>query len=90
MAAIKAKRVELVINIPSARATNKVGDFLMRRTAVDHAIPLLTNQKLAALLADSLERHSRTPMVGVSPAALADHYKAESDADAWTSPKHFH
>jgi hypothetical protein len=44
----------------------------------------------AALLADSLERHSRTPMVGLVPEALADHYRKESDADAWTSKREFH
>ena len=91
LAAIKAKQIELVINIPNHRSsTNKVGDFLLRRTAVDHAIPLITNQRLAALLADSLERHTRTPMVGLVPTALADHYKSENDKDAWTKPNEFH
>jgi len=90
MAALKAKSIELVVNIPSPRSSNAVGDFLMRRTAVDHATPLLTNARVAALLADSLERHSRTPMVGLVPEALADHYRKESDADAWTSKREFH
>ena len=45
---------------------------------------------VAALLADSLERHSRTPMVGLVPEALADHYRKESDADAWTAKREFH
>ena len=62
----------------------------MRRTAVDHAIPLLTNARLACLLADALERHTATPMVGLVPEALAEHYKAESDKDAWTAKTEFH
>ena len=77
--------------IPNPRkSSNPAGDFLLRRTAVDHAIPLLTNQRLSTLLADSLERHSRTPMVGLVPTALADHYKSENDKDAWTKPNEFH
>jgi MGS-like domain len=88
--AIKSKEVDLVINLPDAKSSNVQGNFLLRRTSVDHAIPLLTNPKLAMLLADSLERHSRTPMVGLLPQALADHYKNENNSDAWTNPKEFH
>ena len=65
--AIKNKTVDLVVQLPSPRSTNDAGDRIMRRIAVDHAIPLLTNLKLTTLLADSLERHSRTPMVGLIP-----------------------
>jgi carbamoyl-phosphate synthase (ammonia) len=48
--AIKAKSVDLVVQLPSVFSTNAEGDRVMRRTAVDHAIPLLTNLKLAALV----------------------------------------
>ena len=89
--AIRDKRVDMVINLgPSKLSTNPRGNFLVRRTAVDHAIPLLTNIKLAALLADALERHSKTPMIGLQPQQLFEYYKSEKESEAWTSPTEFH
>ena len=62
----------------------------MRRAAVDHAVPLMTNPKLVAMLAESLDAHAARPMVGLLPGALADFYRAEKDTDAWTSKNEFH
>ncbi len=88
---IRDKAVDMVINLgPSKLSTNPHGNFLVRRTAVDHAVPLLTNIKLFALLADSLERHSRSPMIGLRPQQLFEYYKAEKEEEAWTSPTEFH
>ena len=89
--AIKAKSIDLVVNLgPHAASTNPLGNALLRRTTVDHGIPLLTNIKLAALLADSLERHKKNPMVGLVPQELEKYYKQEDTKDAWTSPTEFH
>lgn len=89
--AIRDKRVDMVINLgPNKLSSNPHGNYLVRRTAVDHAVPLLTNIKLAALLADSLERHSRSPMVGLMPQQLFEYYKEEKASEAWTSPTEFH
>ena len=89
--AVKAKSVDLVVNLgPSAKSTNPLGNALLRRTTVDHGIPLLTNIKLAGLLADALEKHTKSPMVGLLPKELEQHYKEEMDEDAWTNPKEFH
>ena len=66
------------------------GDYIVRRTAVDHAIPLVTNVQLVALLAAALARHARDPLVGLSPESLFEHYRAEAPKDAWTSPSEFH
>lgn len=88
--AIRRRDVDLVVNLPNSRSTQLAGNFLIRRTAVDHAVPLLTNVRLVALLADSLEKHSRTPMVALLPRKLEELYRAESPAQAWTDPKEFH
>ncbi len=89
--AIKDKKIELVINLgPHKESTNAVGNALMRRAAVDSAIPLITNIKLTALLADSLERHSKDPLPGLLPDQLEKYYAAESDEDAWTEKSEFH
>jgi hypothetical protein len=89
--AIKSKSVDLVVNLgPHAASTHPVGNALLRRATVDHGIPLLTNIKVAALLADSLEKHSRNPMVGLVPKELEKYYKAEAVTEAWTGPTEFH
>lgn len=89
--AIREKKVELVINLgPFSNSSNAPGNSIMRRIAVDHAIPLITNIKLASLLADSLERHSKDPMPGLIPDQLEKYYAAESDADAWVNPSEYH
>jgi carbamoyl-phosphate synthase (ammonia) len=57
---------------------------------VDFSVPLLTNPNLVTMFADAMEKHSRTPMVGLKPASLFDHYRAEKASDAWTNPSEFH
>ena len=89
--AIKSKSVDMVVNLgPHAASTHPAGNALLRRATVDHGIPLLTNIKVAALLADSLEKHSRNPMVGLVPKELEKYYKAEAVTEAWTGPTEFH
>lgn len=45
---IKGKKLDLVINIPRDLTKNEVDrNYLMRRSAVDHNIPLITNTRLA-------------------------------------------
>ena len=88
---IRAKQVDMVVNLgPHAKSTNPAGNALLRRITVDHGIPLLTNIKVAALLADSLEKHSRSPMVGLLPKELEKYYKGEDVKEAWTGATEFH
>ena len=58
---IKSRKIELVINIPKnfqeAELTN---DYIIRRTAVDYKIPLITNRQLAMRLAEALS--NRNPL----------------------------
>ena len=65
-------------------------NYQVRRTAVDFGVPLLTNINLVKMFADAMEKHSRTPMVGLTPDSLFDYYRAEKNEDAWTSPSEFH
>ena len=53
---IREGRIGLVINIPKSNEEEEItNDYLIRRTAVDCAVPLLTNIKLAERLFEALE-----------------------------------
>jgi carbamoyl-phosphate synthase (ammonia) len=67
-----------------------VFNYHIRRTAVDFAVPLLTNPQLVAMFATAMEHNAKSPMVGLRPSSLYDHYRAEKASDAWTSPSEFH
>lgn len=67
-----------------------IGDYLVRRVAVDHAVPLMTNPNLFAMFSAAIAKHTVTPMVGLVPSSLSEHYAAEKATDAWTSPSEFH
>ncbi|MBI5404174.1 MAG: carbamoyl-phosphate synthase (glutamine-hydrolyzing) large subunit [Ignavibacteriae bacterium] len=46
---IKSKKIDLVINIPKSLSRDVLNtDYLIRRTAIDFNIPLLTNSRLAS------------------------------------------
>lgn len=52
---IKARKVDLVINIPkNFQAEELTNDYIIRRTAVDYKIPLITNRQLAMRLAEAI------------------------------------
>ncbi|MGK9476750.1 carbamoyl-phosphate synthase (glutamine-hydrolyzing) large subunit [Melioribacter sp. OK-6-Me] len=52
---IKSKAIDLVINIPkNFQEEELTNDYLIRRTAVDYKIPLITNRQLAMRLAEAL------------------------------------
>jgi carbamoyl-phosphate synthase large subunit len=53
---IRDRKIGLVINIPKNNEEEELSnDYLIRRTAVDNDIPILTNLKLAERLMESLE-----------------------------------
>ncbi len=52
---IKAGKIDLVINIPkNFQEEELTNDYLIRRTAVDFKVPLITNRQLAMRLAEAL------------------------------------
>jgi carbamoyl-phosphate synthase (ammonia) len=87
---IKNEQVGLVINIPTHESKRLEDNYHMRRTAVDFAVPLLTNMQLVQDFADAMYKYKKEGMVGLEPATLFEHYQKESDSDAWTSPDEFH
>ncbi len=52
---IKQGKIDLVINIPkNLQEKELTNDYLIRRTAVDYKVPLITNRQLAMRLAEAL------------------------------------
>lgn len=52
---LKSGKIDLVINIPkNFQEEELTNDYLIRRTAVDYKIPLITNRQLAMRLAEAL------------------------------------
>ncbi|MBP7621764.1 MAG: carbamoyl-phosphate synthase (glutamine-hydrolyzing) large subunit, partial [Gemmatimonadales bacterium] len=54
---IRERKVDLVINIPKHFQKEELtNDYIIRRTAVDFGVPLITNRQLAERLTEALER----------------------------------
>jgi carbamoyl-phosphate synthase (ammonia) len=88
---IKNEEFGLVINIPTHNSQRLEDNYQMRRAAVDYSTPLLTNMNLVKMFTNSIYKHRKEEkMVGLEPKTLFEHYAAETDADAWTSPDEFH
>jgi carbamoyl-phosphate synthase large subunit len=55
---IKDGKIDLVINIPKNYQEEELtNDYIIRRTAVNFAVPLITNLQLAQRLAESISRY---------------------------------
>ena len=60
---IRTGKVGLVINIPKNYKRRELrNDYLIRRAAVDHDVPLLTNLRSAALLVSAFDRLSESDL----------------------------
>lgn len=54
---IKSGKIDLVVNIPkNYRPTELSNSYMVRRAAIDHNIPLITNRQIAKRLAESMDR----------------------------------
>jgi carbamoyl-phosphate synthase (ammonia) len=88
---MKNGEINLVINVPTHKSKRLKDNFLMRRTAVDFGIPLLTNMNLVECFTDSVYKHfKKETLVGLEPKTLFEHYLQETDADAWTNKDEYH
>ena len=81
---IREKEICLVVNVPTHESKRLEDNFLMRRTAVDFGIPLMTNMNLVKVFADAASKHVKGELTGLDPETLFEHYQKETDADAWT------
>lgn len=91
---VQEKMVDLVINIPSPQSIRIEDNYLMRRTAVDFGIPLITNIQLMQMFTEAICKYKRGELIGLVPESLFDYYQTErngsGDGDIWSDPKEFH
>ena len=87
---IREKEIGMVINVPTYESKRLEDNFLMRRTAVDFAVPLLTNMNLVKVFSDAAHKHVKGEITDLDAKTLFEHYQDETDADAWTNPSEFH
>ncbi len=60
---LKERKLDLVINIPKHFQKEELtNDYIIRRTAVDFGVPLITNRQLAERLTEALERTDVTQL----------------------------
>ncbi|XP_046552995.1 carbamoyl-phosphate synthase [ammonia], mitochondrial-like [Haliotis rubra] len=70
---IENGEIDLVINLPNHHTTYNKENYLIRRAAIDHAVPLITNFEVAKLLVESLD------YVGnITASSLFDYRKNDS------------
>jgi len=87
---LKDGTVRLVVNLHSPESTRLADNYLIRRTAADFNVALITNTQLFEMLAAALKRHKLGDFVALQPASLFHHYEQESKDDAWTDVDEFH
>ena len=87
---IREKDICMVVNVPTYESKRLEDNYLMRRSAVDFGIPLMTNMNLFKVFADAAHLHSKGEISGLDPKKLFEHYQSETDADAWTDKDEFH
>merc|ERR1712087_316209 len=78
---IREKEICMVVNVPTYESKRLEDNFIMRRTAVDFGIPLLTNMNLFKVFADAAHKHVEGELTGLDATTLFEHYKTEEDSD---------
>ena len=90
LAMIREEDIGLVINVPSYKSTRLEDNYLMRRTAVDFGVPLMTNLQLVKCFSDAAHKLKKGEMLDLDAKTLFEHYEEEEDSDAWTAVNEFH
>jgi carbamoyl-phosphate synthase (ammonia) len=90
LAMIREDNIGLVINVPSYKSKRLEDNYLMRRTSVDFGVPLMTNLQLVKCFADAAHKLKKGEMLDLDAKTLFEHYKEETEEDAWTGAREFH
>jgi hypothetical protein len=63
-------KIDLVINLPTPESKQVENNYLMRRTAVDFGVPLLTNIHLVKLFAEAITKYKKGELIGLQVRAV--------------------
>lgn len=58
-------KIDLVINLPTTESKQVENNYLMRRTAVDFGVPLLTNIHLVKLFSEAIAKYKKGELIGL-------------------------
>jgi len=90
-ALIRAKKIKLAVNLHAPESKRLEDNFLIRRTAADFNIALVTNAQVFEILAAALTKHGKGGgILAADPTDLFSYYEEEHVADAWSAPDEFH
>ncbi|KAJ0407936.1 hypothetical protein ATCC90586_006308 [Pythium insidiosum] len=88
---IRDGKIDLVVNLPNSSSKQIKNNYLIRRTAVDFSVPLLTNISLVKLFVEAMTIHKEKPLLGLDADSLFDYYARENrEEKAWTDVHEFH
>ena len=87
---IREENIGLVINVPSYKSKRLEDNYLMRRTAVDFGVPLMTNLQLVKCFSDAAHKLKKGEMLDLDAKTLFEHYEEETDEDAWSAKNEYH
>ena len=87
---LKAGKIDLAINVPTHKSKRLEDNYLMRRTAVDFNVPLMTNMQIVEVFTNAAHLYQEGELTGIEGRKLFDYYKEEDESEAWTDPKEFH
>ncbi|KAL0585681.1 hypothetical protein ABG067_004605 [Albugo candida] len=88
---IKEGKIDLVVNLPNSESKQLENNYLIRRTAVDFSIPVLTNISLVKMFVEAMAIHKKKPLLGLDADSLFDYYEREDrEEKAWTGVNEFH
>ena len=87
---IREENIGLVINVPSYKSKRLEDNYLMRRTAVDFGVPLMTNLQLVKCFSDAAHKLKKGEMLDLDAKTLFEHYEEETDEDCWSGVNEFH
>ena len=89
-ALLRDKKIKLAVNLHAPESKRLEDNYMIRRTAADFGIALVTNPQVFELLAAALTRHKKGDILAANPSDLFSYYEREPSTDAWTGANEFH
>jgi len=82
---IRSQQVDLVVNIPAQSSLHPKTNYLIRRTAIDFNVPLVTNMKVFEALCAALYEHRDSHTVPLPVRSIDEYYRLEAGIriDRW-------
>ena len=87
---IRDGKIKLAVNLHSEESKRLEDNYMIRRTAADFGIALITNAQVFEMVAGALTKHNKGEVLAAKPSDLFSYYENEAVGDAWTSSGEFH